>query len=107
MIVMVEHLTQGNMMYQISIPKSIQRILKTPLGSRVMNPLFGSRLHELKDREFNDEFKLKATQYTYEAITKWEKRVKVSKVDFTVTPITGVVTLKIAFTNGGFVGVVL
>jgi phage baseplate assembly protein W len=104
---MVDHQTQGNMMYQISIPNSIKRILKTPLGSRVMNPLFGSKLHELKDRGFNDEFKLKATQYTYEAITKWEKRVKVSQVGFIITPITGVVTLKITFTNGSFLGVAL
>jgi len=93
--------------YYVSIPSSIKRILRTPLGSRTMRPDFGSRLHELKDRPFNDEFKLKATKYTYEAIIKWEKRVKVAQVGFKVEAITGSVTLNISFTNGGSVGVLI
>jgi len=95
------------MTYKVTIPNSIKRILRTPIGSRAMLPLFGSRLHELKDREFNDEFKLKATRYTYEAISKWEKRVKVAQVGFKVKPLSGTVTLMITFTNGGFLGVVI
>ncbi len=87
-------------MYQVSIVDSINRILKTPLGSRVMRPQFGSLLYTLRDREFNDEYRLLAKKYTYEAISKFEPRVKVDNVDFTVDPVSGIVGLQILLTNG-------
>ena len=87
-------------MYQVSIVESINRILKTPLGSRVMRPQFGSLLYTLRDREFNDEYRLLAKKYTYEAISKFEPRVKVDNVDFTVDPVSGIVGLQILLTNG-------
>lgn len=87
-------------MYKVSIVNSINRILKTPLGSRVMRPDFGSRLYELRDREFNDDWKLKATRYTYEAISKHEPRVSVEKVNFEVKPVMGVIIIKITLANG-------
>jgi phage baseplate assembly protein W len=65
-----------------------------------MRPQFGSLLYTLRDREFNDEYKLKATRYTYEAIGRWEPRVKVEKVVCSVKPVSGVVILSITFTNG-------
>jgi len=92
-------------MYQVGVGDSINRILKTPLGSRVMRPEFGSRLYELRDREFNDEYKLKATRYTFEAISKYEPRVKVEKVDFKVKPVSGVVILSITLANGAVIEV--
>ena len=92
-------------MYAVSIPDSINRILKTPLVTRAMRPEFGSRLYELRDREFNDEYKLLATKYTYEAIKKYEPRVKVEKVNFILDPVSGVVTLVITLTNGEIVEV--
>ncbi|RYA23897.1 baseplate assembly protein [Malaciobacter halophilus] len=92
-------------MYAVSIEKSIKRILKTPLVTRTMRPEFGSRLYELRDREFNDEYKLLATKYTYEAIDKYEPRVKVEKVNFKLDPVSGVVTLIITLTNGQIVEV--
>ena len=87
-------------MYKISIANSINRILKTPLGSRVMRPEFGSRLYELRDREFNDEFKLDATRFTYEALSKNEPRIKVERVVCEIEPVGGKVVLKIYLQNG-------
>ena len=87
-------------MYKISIANSINRILKTPLGSRVMRPEFGSRLYELRDREFNDEFKLDATRFTYEALSKNEPRIKVERVVCEIEPVGGEVVLKIYLQNG-------
>jgi phage baseplate assembly protein W len=84
---------------------SINRILKTPLGSRVMRPNFGSLLYTLRDREFNDEYRLLAKKYTYEAISNNEPRVKVENVDFKVEPVNGVVTLVIILTNGEIIEV--
>ncbi len=88
------------MAFKVDITKSINRILKTPLGSRVMRPEFGSRLYELRDREFNNEYKLTAIRYTYEAISKYEPRVKVENVEFKIKPVSGVVILVITLANG-------
>jgi len=86
-------------MYTITIAKSIERILRTPLGSRVNRPLFGSLLYTLIDRDFNDSFKVLATKYTYEAIKTNEPRVNVTRVDFIANAVTGAVTLKITLDN--------
>lgn len=82
-------------MYKVDIAQSINRILRTPLGSRVMRPEFGSRLYELRDREFNDEFRLNATRFTYEAIKRSEPRVKVKRVICEIEPNSGKLILKI------------
>lgn len=88
-----------------TIHESVIRILKTPLGSRVMRPEYGSLLYTLRDRKFDDDFRLKAARYTYEAIAKNEPRVKVEKVDFNVKPVTGVVSIIVTLTNGEVVEV--
>ncbi len=92
-------------MYKVDIATSINRILKTPINSRVMRPEFGSKLYELRDREFNDEYKLRAIRYTYEAISKYEPRVKVENVDFKIKPVSGVVILVITLSNGDVIEV--
>lgn len=66
---------------QITAQESIRRILSTPLGSRVMMPLYGSLLFELVDKTVNDEWVLDAIRYTYEAIENNEPRVTVKNVD--------------------------
>ncbi|TKX29512.1 GPW/gp25 family protein [Campylobacter estrildidarum] len=68
------------MSYLISIEESIKDILITPLGSRVMRPEYGSLLYTLIDRKIDDDFRVKLTRYTAEAISKWEKRVKLKGV---------------------------
>jgi len=96
-------------MYAVSIAKSINRILMTPLGSRVMRPEYGSLLYTLLDRDANDEFRVKATKYSFEAINKTytkivdgkkvtqriEPRVDCVGVGFDIYPVTGKVSLKI------------
>lgn len=69
------------MIYQVSVNDSIKRILETPLGSRVMLPEFGSKLHTLIDRKMDESFKLDFYRYTAEAIEKWEPRVKLEKAE--------------------------
>lgn len=70
------------MSYLVSIEESIKDILITPLGSRVMRPEYGSLLYTLIDRKIDDNFKVLLTRYTAEAISKWEKRVKLKGVRF-------------------------
>jgi len=88
-----------------TIAESIIRILKTPLGSRVMRPEYGSKLYELRDRKFDDDFRLKATRYIFEAIAKNEPRVKVEKVGFNINPVNGVVTFVITLKSSEVVEV--
>lgn len=80
----VASLSQGGITsaakYMVSIEESIKDILITPLGSRVMRPEYGSLLYTLIDRKIDDDFKIKLTRYTAEAISKWEKRVKLKGV---------------------------
>ena len=82
-----------------TIAESIIRILKTPLGSRVMRPYYGSRLYELRDRKFDDRFKTLATKYIFEAIKINEPRVQVASVDFKIEPISGKISFLIYLTN--------
>ncbi len=82
-----------------TIAESIVRILKTPLGSRVMRPNYGSRLYELRDRKFDDKFKTLATKYIFEAIKINEPRVKVSSVEFKIEPINGKISFLIILEN--------
>lgn len=75
------HLEGGVMQYQVSVEDSIKRILETPIGSRVMLPEFGSKLHTLIDRKMDESFKLDFYRFTAEAIEKWEPRVKLERVE--------------------------
>lgn len=68
-------------MYLTDIEKSIERILSTPLGSRVMEPTFGSELYLLIDRRLDDMWNLLFIKYVFEAIDTWEKRVKIQSVN--------------------------
>lgn len=86
-------------MFAVSIEYSINRILKTPLGSRVMRPLYGSKLYELRDRQFDERFKTLATKYIFEAIKVNEPRVQVEEVNFKLEPISGKVVFLIYLTN--------
>lgn len=66
-------------MYLTDIENSIKRILLTPIGSRVLEPEFGSNLYLLVDRRVDKEWMLLFIRYVHEAIKKWEPRVKLQK----------------------------
>lgn len=68
------------MAYAVSIRDSLNRILETRLGSRVMRPDFGSRLNELVDRRVDDEWRLDAARFTLEAVSRWEPRIELLSV---------------------------
>lgn len=76
--------------YYVSLSDSISRILTTRIGERVMQPTFGSNLYLLRDRDFNSEWKINATRYIFEALTRWEPRVRFKKLHFSIDAITGI-----------------
>lgn len=66
-----------------SIEQSVVRILSTEQGSKFFLPEYGSRLHELMF-EPNDEIIYSLLrQFIFEAIQRWEKRIKFIDVTFT------------------------
>jgi len=99
MVVVQLHLHQIRAnMYFVSIEDSIKDILLTPLGSRVMLPLYGSKIFELVDKKVDDIFKASFTLYVIEALSKWEKRVSLDEVTL-ISSKNGKLKFKITFTN--------
>lgn len=60
--------------------QSVEDILTTPIGSRVMRRSYGSRLPELIDEPFNEETRMDMIAETADAIAKWETRIRVTSV---------------------------
>ena len=86
--------------FYVSIAESIQTILSTPLGSRVMLPEFGSNLHLLIDKKVDDEWIIDFRRYVTDAIEKNEPRVILSKIDIKdIDAITGKVIFNLYFDN--------
>ena len=63
-----------------NINESIQQILATSPGERVMLPEFGSRLRELLFEPNNAVLKTLARVYIIDAVKRWEKRIIVKEV---------------------------
>ena len=70
-----------------SLQQSIQDIITTPIGSRVMRRTYGSLIFELIDQPINDVLVLKCYSAIYTAITTWEKRISISQI--TVSSVEG------------------
>ena len=79
----------GQSVYYVGVANSIERILRTRLGSRLMRPTFGSALYLLRDRDFNAYWRAMATRYMFEAISQWEPRVRFKQLHFNVDLTTG------------------
>lgn len=65
------------------IRQSIENILFTPIGSRVMRRNFGSLIFKLLDQPFNDAVCLQVMAASATAIMTWEPRVNLKNVVFT------------------------
>lgn len=68
------------------LEQAIFIILSTPIGSRVMRPRFGSRLHELLFAPINVQTMSQARRYVEDALLMWEPRIQVINVDVFAEP---------------------
>ncbi|MBN8592388.1 MAG: GPW/gp25 family protein [Anaerolineae bacterium] len=66
--------------YEDSIRQSIQIILSTAPGERVMRPDFGSGLHELVFSVADAETRSRVIAQVREALVRWEPRIDVLDV---------------------------
>ena len=60
--------------------QSITDILTTPIGSRLMQRSYGSRLYTLVDKPLNPQTLVEIYIATAEALNRWEKRFKLTQV---------------------------
>lgn len=74
--------------------QSIEDILTTPIGSRVMRRDYGSRLPRLVDTPVNDALLIDLYIATAEALDRWEPRLEVRSVAVTEARV-GSVTLSV------------
>lgn len=63
--------------------QSIEDILGTPIGTRVMRRDYGSRLPDLIDSPMGSELTVEIFAATAEALDRWEPRFKLSRVQVT------------------------
>jgi phage baseplate assembly protein W len=63
------------------LEQSIQIILTTSPGQRVMRPTFGCRLHELVFAPNNNHTAIQARRLVEEALGMWEPRIRVTQVE--------------------------
>lgn len=73
------------------IRQSVQDILLTPVGSRVMRRRYGSLLSALIDQPQNAALRLQIMSACYMAILQWEPRVKLTGISYESAPDGGMV----------------
>jgi uncharacterized protein len=85
------HLGDRNRMSTVdgdtAIKQSIQVIIYTIPGERVMHPEFGCELHSLIFHPANEQTAATAERYVREALERWEPRINIKEL--TVVPGSG------------------
>lgn len=77
---MMSRFTGRNLSELEHIKQSIQDILTTPLGSRIMRREYGSIIADLIDQPVHDVLILKLYSAIYTPITKWENRISIEQI---------------------------
>ncbi|MBD8791206.1 GPW/gp25 family protein [Pseudomonas syringae] len=62
------------------LTQSIEDILTTPIGSRVMRPTYGSNLRRFVDLPVNEGWKSAVQAELARALGRWEPRIKLDRV---------------------------
>ncbi|RBP72697.1 GPW/gp25 family protein [Shewanella sp.] len=71
------------------ISQSIQDILTTPLGSRVMRRDYGSAIFELIDQPQSAAIKLQIMAAAVIALTRWEPRIRITEIEVIAGDLNG------------------
>ncbi|MEH0741146.1 GPW/gp25 family protein [Vibrio cholerae] len=79
--------------------QSVEDILTTRIGSRVMRRTYGSRLPDLIDEPFNEDTRTEMIAATVEAILNWETRFEPTNVKITQTYLDGKSRIEIDLTG--------
>ncbi|MCS6241370.1 hypothetical protein G3467_17370 [Shewanella baltica] len=71
------------------ISQSIQDILTTPLGARVMRRDYGSAIFELIDQPQSAAVKLQIMAAAVIALTRWEPRIRITEIEVIAGDLNG------------------
>lgn len=71
------------------IQQSIEDILTTPIGTRVMRRDYGSELFQLLDQPHNGATRLRIFAAIITALTIWEPRVTIKQVELSAPDLNG------------------
>lgn len=63
------------------IRQSVEDILTTPIGTRVMRPLYGSNLQRLVDHPDDRVTAIRVVMATAGALARWEPRITVNSIE--------------------------
>jgi hypothetical protein len=63
------------------IRQSVEDILTTPIGTRVMRPGYGSSLHKLVDHPESGVTSVRVVMATALALSRWEPRITVDSIE--------------------------
>ncbi len=85
-----------------SVATSIDNILRTRKGERVMLPEFGSSLHNILFENISDALLDSIADDIRIAINTWDDRVIVNSVDFQQRPDRNFIGIKMFFTIRGY-----
>jgi len=85
-----------------SVRTSIDNILRTFQGERVMLPSFASRMKDLVFDPISDRLSRKAASEIKRVIEFWDDRVTVAAVDYNANPDRNFVSLNIHFVLRGY-----
>lgn len=100
--------------FTASEEESFNRIITTAKGSRVVRPFFGSLIHELIDKNMDEEWKMLFSKYLLECFydenhNPWDmrlipKRVKIISIDVTNGSVNASIDFdeEITISIGGF-----
>lgn len=75
--------------------RSIEDILTTPIGTRVMRRDYGSLVPELIDQPFNGATRIKLYGATATALMRWEPRLRLTRIELVPASEAGTFTLNL------------
>jgi phage baseplate assembly protein W len=77
------------------IEQSVLDILSTPIGTRLFNRPYGSRLHELLFEPNDEVLESLLETFVFEAVSKWETRAKLEgRLEFASSEAAVEITMK-------------
>lgn len=94
----MNRITGGRASHREHVLQSIEDILTTRIGTRVMRRQYGSLVPELVDQPANDATRLRLYAATAMALLSWEPRIRLHRVSVQDTTLQGVTVLDLDYT---------
>lgn len=78
------------------LKQSINDILSTPIGTRLMRRDYGSELAELIDQPDNPSTRIRIYAAIAGALLRWEPRIRLSKIGLMPTSVQGQLSIELS-----------